>query len=115
MSSAVVAIPLALATTSVFNGGLIVEKHALSRMPALSPRQPGRAIASLLSSPTWLAGLSLMLTGLACQVIVLTLEPISLVQPVLAVGVAVTLVLSRLILRERLGRAGSGHRSPSAC
>jgi hypothetical protein len=105
MSSAAVAIPLALATTSVFNGGLIVEKRALRQLPALNPRQPGRAIASLLASPAWLAGLSLMLTGLACQVIVLTLEPVSLLQPVLAAGVAVSLVLSRLVLRERLGRA----------
>ncbi len=105
MSSALVAIPLALATTSVFNAGLIVEKRALSRMPALSPRQPGRAIAGLLSSPAWLAGLAMIVTGLGCQVVVLALEPISLVQPVLAAGVAVSLVLSRLVLREQMGRA----------
>jgi drug/metabolite transporter (DMT)-like permease len=46
-----------------------------------------------------------MLTGLACQVIVLAFEPISLVQPILASGVVLTLVLSRLVLRERLGGA----------
>jgi hypothetical protein len=107
MSSAMVAIPLALATTSAFNGGLILEKKALARMPALSPRQPGRAIIGLLSSPAWLAGLALMLTGLAGQVIVLAIEPISLVQPVLAGGIAVTLMLSRLVLREQMGRAES--------
>jgi drug/metabolite transporter (DMT)-like permease len=43
-----------------------------------------------------------MLTGLACQTIVLTFEPVSVVQPVLASGVALVLVLSRLVLRERL-------------
>jgi hypothetical protein len=107
MSSAAVAIPLALATTTVFNAGLVVEKQALTRMPALSPRHPGRAIATLLSSPRWLAGLTMMLAGLACQVTVLSLEPISLVQPVLAAGIAVTLLLSRLVLRERMGRAES--------
>jgi drug/metabolite transporter (DMT)-like permease len=46
-----------------------------------------------------------MLTGLACQTIVLTFEPVSVVQPVLASGVALVLVLSRLVLRERLGGA----------
>jgi drug/metabolite transporter (DMT)-like permease len=43
-----------------------------------------------------------MLTGLACQTIALTFEPVSVVQPVLASGVVLVLVLSRLVLRERL-------------
>ncbi len=107
MSAAAYGIPLALLTTSAFNTGLILEKRALGRMPALNLRKAGHAIAGLLSSPAWLAGFALMLTGLACQVIVLTFEPISLVQPILASGVALTLVLSRLVLRERLGGAES--------
>ena len=107
MIAAAYGIPLALVTTSAFNTGLILEKRALGRMPALNLRKVGRVIASLLSSPAWLAGFGLMLTGLACQVLVLTFEPISLVQPILASGVALTLVLSRLVLRERLGGAES--------
>jgi hypothetical protein len=107
IGSAAAAIPLALVTTSAFNSGLILEKRALGRMPPIDPGKPARAIAALLSSPAWLGGLALMLSGLACQVIVLTLEPISLVQPVLAAGVAVSLVLSRIVLHERLGRAES--------
>ena len=103
MSSAAYGIPLALVTTSAFNTGLILEKRALTTMPALNVRKVGRVLASLLSCPAWLAGFALMLTGLACQVVVLTFEPISLVQPILASGVALTLVLSRLLLRERLG------------
>jgi drug/metabolite transporter (DMT)-like permease len=103
MSAEAYGIPLALMTTSAFNTGLILEKYALTRMPALNLRKVNRVLASLLSSPTWLAGLTLMLTGLACQVVILTFEPISLVQPILASGVALTLVLSRLVLRERLG------------
>jgi hypothetical protein len=105
VTAAAYGIPLALATTSAFNTGLILEKRALGRMPAISLRKAGLMIAGLLSSPAWLAGFALMLTGLACQVIVLAIEPISLVQPILASGVALTLVLSRLVLRERLGGA----------
>lgn len=105
MTTAAYGIPLALATTSAFNTGLILEKRALGRMPAINLRRVGLVIVSLLSNPAWLAGFALMLTGLACQVIVLTIEPISLVQPILASGVALTLVLSRLVLRERLGGA----------
>jgi uncharacterized membrane protein len=98
-------IPLALFTTSAFNTGLILEKRALGRMPALEVRRVAHVVGSLLGSPAWLAGFGLMLTGLASQVIVLTFEPVSVVQPVLAAGVALVLVLSRLVLRERLGGA----------
>jgi uncharacterized membrane protein len=98
-------IPLALLATTAFNTGLILEKRALGRMPALDIRRVARMVVSLLATPAWLAGFALILTGLACQVIVLAFEPVSVVQPVVASGVALVLVLSRLVLRERLGRA----------
>jgi hypothetical protein len=107
MSAAALGIPLALVTTSAFNAGLILEKRALDRMPALNVRKVAALIVSLLASRAWLAGFALVVTGLACQVIVLTFEPISLVQPILASGLALSLVLSRLVLRERLGGAES--------
>jgi hypothetical protein len=107
MSAAAFGIPLALVTTSAFNAGLILEKRALDRMPALNVRKVTALIVSLLASRAWLAGFALVVTGLACQVIVLTFEPISLVQPILASGLALSLVLSRLVLRERLGGAES--------
>jgi len=107
MTTTAYAIPLALFTTSAFNTGLILEKRALGQMSALNLRKVGQLVASLLSSPAWLTGFALMLTGLACQVILLTFAPISLVQPILAAGLALTLVLSRLVLRERLGRTES--------
>ena len=93
---------LALFTTSAYNIGLILEKRALGRMPALEVRRVLHVVVSLPASPAWLAGFALMLTGLACQIIVLTFEPVSVVQPVLAAGVALVLVLSRVVLRERL-------------
>jgi drug/metabolite transporter (DMT)-like permease len=98
-------ISLALFTTSAYNTGLILEKRALGQMPALEVRRVVHVVGRLLASPAWLAGFALMLTGLACQVIVLTFEPVSVVQPVLAAGVALVLVLSRVVLRERLGGA----------
>jgi len=96
-------ISLALLAAAAYNVGLIQEKRALARMPALDLRRVPRLIAGLVTDPAWLAGFALMLVGLACQVVVLTFEPVSVVQPVLASGVALVLVLSRLVLRERLG------------
>jgi drug/metabolite transporter (DMT)-like permease len=100
-------IALALLATTAYNVGLIQEKRALGRMPALDVRRVPRVVAGLLADPAWLAGFALMLLGLACQTIVLTFEPVSVVQPVLSSGVALVLVLSRLVLRERLGAVES--------
>src|SRR6516225_1048225 len=100
-------ISLALLATAAYNVGLIQEKRALGRMPALDVRRVPHMIAGLLTDPAWLAGFALMLLGLACQTVVLSFEPVSVVQPVLASGVALVLVLSRLVLRERLGAAES--------
>jgi len=95
-------ISLALLATTAYNVGLILEKRALGLMPALDIRRLPQVMVRLLTSRAWLAGFALMLTGLACQTIALTFEPVSVVQPVLASGVVLVLVLSRLVLRERL-------------
>ncbi len=93
---------LALVATTAYNVGLILEKRALGQMAALNLRRVLRVLVSLATSRAWLGGFALMLTGLACQTIALTFEPVSVVQPVLASGVVLVLVLSRLVLRERL-------------
>jgi len=95
---------LALLATTSYNCGLIVEKQALGRLPAISGRRVVSLALMLGSSPRWLAGFALMVCGLAFQVLALTLAPVTLVQPIIASGVAVVLVLSRLVLREHLGR-----------
>ena len=78
---------LALVATTAYNVGLILEKRALGAMPALNLRRVLRVLVSLATSRAWLTGFALMLTGLACQTIALTFEPVSVVQPVLASGV----------------------------
>ena len=93
---------LALVATTAYNVGLILEKRALGQMAALNLRRVLRVLVSLATSRAWLSGFALMLTGLACQTIALTFEPVSVVQPVLASGIVLVLVLSRLVLRERL-------------
>jgi drug/metabolite transporter (DMT)-like permease len=95
-------IPLALLATTAYNVGLILEKRALSQMATLDLRRLAHVVVSLATSRAWLGGFALMLAGLACQTVVLTFEPVSVVQPVLASGVVLVLVLSRLVLRERL-------------
>jgi drug/metabolite transporter (DMT)-like permease len=98
-------VALALLSATAYNSGLILEKQALVRLPALSGRRLVSVALDLLSSPRWLAGFGLMLCGLGLQVVALLFAPVTVVQPVVAGGVAVVLILSRLVLREHLGRA----------
>ena len=95
---------LALLSTTAYNSGLIVEKQALARLPALNGRRVLALAGSLVTSPRWLAGFALMLCGLGLQVLALMFAPVTVVQPVIASGVAIVLVLSRIVLHERLGR-----------
>jgi drug/metabolite transporter (DMT)-like permease len=95
---------LALLATTAYNSGLIVEKQALAVLPPINSRRILSLALTLGTSPRWLTGFALMLCGLGFQVLALTLAPVTVVQPVMASGVAVVLVLSRLVLREHLGR-----------
>lgn len=95
---------LALLSTTAYNSGLIVEKQALLQLPEITGRRIFSFLLTLGTSPRWLSGFALMLCGLGFQVLALTLAPVTVVQPAIASGVAVVLVLSRLVLREQLGR-----------
>jgi drug/metabolite transporter (DMT)-like permease len=97
----------ALATTS-YNIGLIVEKRALGQMPAIDARHSVSLLRTVLFNPVWLGGFSLMLCGFGLQVVALMLAPVSVVQPVLGSGVVILVLLSRVVLRERLGRVELG-------
>ena len=98
-------IVLALAATVVYNLGFIVEKRALGRLPALEAHHFARLARTLFSAPAWLAGFLLICGGLVLQLLVLSLEPLTVAQPLQVSGVVVTILFSRLLLHERLGRA----------
>lgn len=99
-----IGIILALAATVVFNVGFIVEKQALGHLPAIDVQHPWQLLRTLFGAPAWLAGFVLICGGLALQALVLSLVPLTIAQPLQASGVVVTIVLSRLMLHERLGR-----------
>jgi drug/metabolite transporter (DMT)-like permease len=98
------AVVVALLATTAYHLGLILEKRALRQLPPIDARHALTLLRTLLSAPAWLAGFALMACGFGLQVVALSLAPVSVVQPVLGSGVVVLLVLSRVVLRERLGR-----------
>lgn len=97
----------ALATTS-YNIGLILEKRALRRLPPIDARHAVALLRTVLLDPAWMVGFALMSCGLGFQVVALTLAPVSVVQPVIGSGVVILVVLSAVVLRERLGRLELG-------
>jgi drug/metabolite transporter (DMT)-like permease len=58
----------------------------------------------LLSRPLWLAATALSLVGWPLQILALSQAPLTLVQPVLALGLVLLLALGVRILGERVGR-----------
>ncbi len=61
-------------------------------------------LARLLRRPRWLGGTALSGAGAVLQVFALTLAPLTLVQPALALGLVLLLALSARILGEPVGR-----------
>jgi len=96
---------LAVAATIIYNLGFILEKRALGRLPTIEAHRLRQLARTLFTAPAWLAGFLLICVGLVLQVLVLSLEPLTVAQPLQACGVVVTILFSRLMLHERLGRA----------
>jgi drug/metabolite transporter (DMT)-like permease len=98
------AILAAVLATTAYHLGLIVEKRALGSTSSIDARHPLALLRTVLSSRLWIGGFALMALGLGLQVVALTLAPVSVVQPVLGSGVVILVILSRIVLKERLGR-----------
>jgi len=91
--------------SAIFVGsGTVVEKVALGRMPDLHVRRSWTMFRSLFGSQAWLMGCALLVLGLACQGLALSLAPLSVAQPIFASGIVFLLVLSHFVLHDRLGR-----------
>jgi drug/metabolite transporter (DMT)-like permease len=92
---------LALLAAVLYNAGFVLEKRALRDLPPISVRRPGRMIRLLCTSRPWLTGFLVMGMGLMCQVVVMSLVPLSVAQPIQLAGLAILVVFSAVLLDER--------------
>jgi len=60
-------------------------------------------LARLARRPLWLGAIALAVLGWPIQLVALSLAPLTLVQPVIALGVVLLLVLAARMLHERIG------------
>jgi drug/metabolite transporter (DMT)-like permease len=86
-------IALAAGAAACFDGAVALQ--------ALEARAVGDALVrGLLSRPRWLAATALAIAGWPLQVAALSLAPITVVQPALALGLVLLLVLGNRLLHE---------------
>lgn len=96
-------VALGLAAALAFEGSYVLQAFEARRAAAV--RRPEVALlVRLARRPLWTAAIALSVGGFALQVLALRQAPLSVVQPLLALGLVLLLALSRWVLHERVGR-----------
>jgi drug/metabolite transporter (DMT)-like permease len=96
-------ISVALAAACCYEGAYVVQALEARRAGSGATLQAS-LLGRLLRRPRWVAGTALSAAGALLQVVALTLSPLTVVQPTLALGLVLLLVLSSVVLHERVGR-----------
>jgi drug/metabolite transporter (DMT)-like permease len=94
---------LALLAAIAYDSGYALQAFEARRAPAETAMRPS-LLAHLARRPLWLAAIGLALAGWGLQVLALTKAPLTLVQPVLALGLLLLLGLGVKLLGEPVGR-----------
>lgn len=94
---------VALAAAACFEVGYVLQAIEARRAPQERAMRPS-LLASLVRRPLWLGGTVLSVGGMGLQVVALTMAPLTLVQPTIALGLLLLLVLGVRLLGERAGR-----------
>jgi len=93
----------ALAASVLYCGGAALQALEARERPNADGLHT-RLVGSLLTRPRWLLGTAFVLGGWALQAGSLFLAPLTIVQPTLAVGLIVLLVIGLRLLDEPVGR-----------
>jgi hypothetical protein len=99
-----IALPIALASTTLTNLAYLRQHDAAAALPALSLRRPLHSAHALLTDRSWLAGFALESAGFALYVVALALAPLTLVQSISAGGIGILAFASARLGHRRLSR-----------
>lgn len=93
---------LAVAAAGCFEGGYVLQAIEARARPA-APGPRFALVTRLARRRRWLGGIALSGLGVGLQALALLVAPLSVVQPALALGLVVLLVLAQRVLGERVG------------
>jgi drug/metabolite transporter (DMT)-like permease len=93
---------LALGAACAYDSGYALQAYEARRAPVEQSLRPG-LLLYLLQRPIWVAALALAIVGWVLQLLALGQAPLTLVQPVLALGLFLLLALGAKLLGERVG------------
>ena len=100
----VIALVLAVASTTLTNVAYLREHDAAASLPCLSMRRPFHSLRLLLSDRSWLSGFAMETSGFALYAAALALASLALVQSITAGGIGVLAYVSARVTGRRLGR-----------
>jgi drug/metabolite transporter (DMT)-like permease len=93
---------LALGAACAYDSGYALQAFEARRAPAAEAMRPA-LLLHLARRPIWLAAIGLAIVGWVLQLLALGKAPLTLVQPVLALGLFLLLALGVRFLGERVG------------
>lgn len=99
-----IALLLALASTTLINIAYLREHDAAAALPVLSMRRPLQSLRLLLDDRSWLLGFAMESAGFLLYAAALALASLALVQTIAAGGIGVLAYLSARMSRRQLGR-----------
>ena len=102
MKPVLVGLGTAVLAAILYNAGVTIQALEAREAP---PRHALRAslLAALAARPRWLMGTGLVTLGWGLHAVALLMAPLTLVQPTLAVGLVILLVIGAYVLREPVG------------
>lgn len=103
MALAVGAVAASLASV-LYNTGLLLQAEASRREPVSVAFAPG-LLVRLVQHRRWLVGSAIAVLGWPLQAFALTRAPLTVVQPLLAVGLIIPLAFGKRMLGERVSRS----------
>ena len=102
MKPVLLGVAVAVLAAVLYNAGVAIQALEAREAP---PRHALRAslLGALAARPRWLVGTVLVTVGWGLHAVALLIAPLTLVQPALAVGLVLLLVIGAYVLREQVG------------
>src|SRR3954463_15875973 len=94
---------VALLAAACYESGYVLQAGEARDAPASDALRVS-LLRRLVARPRWLVGTALGFAGAALQVLAFGLAPVTVVQPVLALGLVALLALAHRVLGERIGQ-----------